>query len=343
MKQIVKIILVAVALSSILNAQNDNDLIPKDKVFYIQSAINYGKDNKGFWDLPGEKDFALNQQFKVWEYNIPEKKNYFQFSTDVDGDRKIKFFTAKNSEYIEMRLAGVNAFVEVYKGDDKNGTNIVINEKNNNSSQNFRFVYVNEGGFKIYNENSKILQLEDQNSNNGSKIVLGDDNDGTHTEWVLISDETRKPLSFPNKPKIESRQEGWADMSGIGRFIVQSVNNYGKNRGGCWDISGNDDPKKGDNIQVWDLSGVAPDRVYSLEEAQNKAYYNIIVGPSLGSDVVVDLHGNKYRNGSNIGTWEPGNSPAQNFYFKHLGGGKFKIYNQNNKILSLDNSSSKNG
>ena len=330
-------------LATNILAQNDNAQIPQDDTFYIQSAINYGKSNDGFWDLPGEKDFAIGQKFSVYNY-IPETQiNRFQFGQSIAADRKFKFITSENSEYLKIKLSSVNAFVDVVGGESNNGTEIQVYEGNKTSSQNFRFKYMNDGRFKIYNENGKIINLSNRSSANGSSIILWDDHDGPWTEWVLISETTRKPLILPNKAEITSCQKDWADMGGINRFIIQSANNYGKDNGGFWDIPGNNEPQKGDNIQVWDLGNVASDRIYSVMEAQNKGYYNIFVGTNTDLDLVIDLAENGYKNGTNIGVWESENNAAQNFYFKHLGNGKFNIFNENGKVICLNNGSSNNG
>ena len=239
-------------------------------------------------------------------------------------------------------MAGIKGFVDLVEGKSANGTKIELNKDNNTSSQNYRFKYMNNGRFKIYNENGKVLQLESRSSANGKKITLWDDHNGAHTEWVLISDNTREQLILPNKEKITTRPKAWADMGGIGHFVIQSALNYGKNQGGCFDIPGNKDPKKGDNLKVWDLDK-GTDRVYSVIKAKNKAYYNIVVGPSIGKDLVVDVANNGYPNETNIGVWKLKNNSAQNFYFRHLGEGRYKICNENGKILCLDNRTSKNG
>jgi uncharacterized protein YukE len=337
------LIIAFMLFSTTVFAQNDNHLIPLDDTYYIQSAINYGKNPGGVWDLPGSKDFAIGQIFTVSQYTPPAKKNHFQFETKEDGDRKYKLFVSKDKEYLKIRLSLTNAFVTAADEKGKNGTNIKIDAEKSSPAQNFRFVYVNNGRFKIYNENGKILQLESKSSANGKKITLWSDHAGPHTEWMLISDKTRQAITLPNKTPITSRQEGWTNMSGIGRFYIQSAMNFGKNGGGCFDIPGNNNPKQGDDLKVWDLGAGGTDRVYSLEESTNKAYYNIIIGPSLGNDYAVDMAGNGYKNGTNIMVWKLNRKPSQNFYFKHLGDGKYKIYNQNGKIITLANNSSQNG
>ncbi len=336
-------LLFTLLFSSFLLGQNDNNLIPLDDTYYIQSAINYGKNNGGVWDLPGNKDFAEGQKFSVWAYTPPaKKKGYFNVNSSIDVDRKFKFFKSKNGEYLKIRLATVKGYVSLVKNKKAKRTEIELCKETNSSAQNFRFVYMNNGRFKIYNENGKLLKLAKSNSANGTKIVLYNDWNGENALWVLISDKTRKALLLPNKKKITKRQKDWADMSGIGRFIIQSALNFGKNDGGCWDIPGNNHPKQGDNLKVWSLDE-GTDRVYSVVQAKNKAYYNIIVGPARGTDFVVDVAGNGYQNGTNIIVWKLKNKSPQNFYFKHLGNGRYHILNQNGKAIALANGSSQNG
>ncbi len=336
-------LVITLLLSTQLFAQNDNELIPLDDTYYIQSAINYGKNNGGVWDLPGNKDFAEGQKFSVWAYTPPaKKKGYFNVNSSIDVDRKFKFFKSKKSEYLKIRLATVKGYVSLVKNKKAKRTEIELCKETNSSAQNFRFVHLYNGRFKIYNENGKLLKLNSKNSNNGTKIVLWDEWNGNNAKWVLISDKTRKALVLPNKKKITKRQKDWADMGGIGRFIIQSANNFGKNDGGCFDIPGNNHAKKGDNLQVWSLDE-GTDRVYSVMKAKNKAYYNIVVGPARGTDLVVDLTGNGYRSGTNIRVWKVNNKASQNFYFKHLGNGRYHIFNQNGKAIALASGSSKNG
>lgn len=124
-------------------------------------------------------------------------------------------------------------------------------------------------------------------------------------------------------------------------FWIQSALNAGKNPGGCWDIPGHPNTmKKGQNIQSWKIDE-GPDRMYRFEKISGSRYYRILVGNS--SNMVVDLSGNKQNNGANIQVWEWNGSDAQQFYFRHMGNGRYKIFNKNNKAICLAGRSSKNG
>ncbi len=124
-------------------------------------------------------------------------------------------------------------------------------------------------------------------------------------------------------------------------FLIQSAINYGKNNGGCWDIPGH--PKsinKGSNIQVWDLDG-DHDRQYTILATNVKNYYEIRVGNTSNARVNVD--GGKTADGTNVEVWDRDGKPKQLFRFQHLGNGRFKIFDRNNKVICLANRSSNNG
>ncbi len=125
-------------------------------------------------------------------------------------------------------------------------------------------------------------------------------------------------------------------------FYIQSAMSYGKNNGGYWDVPGH--PKtitKGSNIQVWDLDS-GHDREFTLWASNTKHYYGIQVGNS--SSQRIDVQGAKKANGTSVKTWENTGKNHQKFLFKHLGNGKFKIYDFNSgKPICLAGRSNTNG
>ena len=330
-----RFILIFLLISITIIAQNDNNLIPKNESFYIQSAINYGKDAGGVWDLPGGEDkIAKKAIFGVWNLSAKERGKK---------DRLYKIFQAKDKEYVEIRLASVAGYVAVKDGKTKNGTKLYLLDQSKSSSQEYRFKYVGKGKFKIYNKNGKLIALDKKSSKNGSKLILYHDVDEDWAKWVLLSEKTRKGLRLPEPKKITERQSDWAEMSGSGRFMIQSGLNYGKDNNGFLDVPGTKNPKKNNNLQVWEKEDkIKSDRIFSVIPAKNKAYYKIIIAPNLGRDYAVEIKDNGYANGSNIQVGVNKNYYSQNFYFKHLGNGKYNIFNENVKVISLNNCSSKN-
>ena len=136
-----------------------------------------------------------------------------------------------------------------------------------------------------------------------------------------------------------------ADMPAGRSFIIQSAQNFGRDAKGCWDLAGSYTTEsqfiKGKNIQIWQLGSVQPDRIYTLVESSHQGYYEIMVGRH--SVARVDVSGGKLKKGDNIQLWDDNNSKAQRFLFKHLGNGRFKIYNANGKIVNLSSKNSNNG
>ena len=126
-------------------------------------------------------------------------------------------------------------------------------------------------------------------------------------------------------------------------FIIQSAQNYGRNGGGCWDVSGSfsseSDFVKGKNIQIWNVTNEV-DRVYTIKSSNTQGYYEIMVGRH--SVARVDISGGKQKKGANIQLWEDNNGTAQRFLFRHLGNGRFKIYSTNGYIINLKNTNSNN-
>ncbi|MGE0079438.1 MAG: RICIN domain-containing protein [Bacteroidales bacterium] len=125
-------------------------------------------------------------------------------------------------------------------------------------------------------------------------------------------------------------------------FLIQSAMNYGQNYGGYWDIPGTPQSiAKGSNIQVWDLDG-GQDRQFTILATNVKNYYEIRVGNT--SNARVDIEGGNKDNGASVKTWDKNNANNQKFLFKHLGNGRFKIYDLNSgKPICLAGRKNANG
>ncbi|MBU1096468.1 MAG: RICIN domain-containing protein [Bacteroidetes bacterium] len=301
-------------------AQYANDLIPKNEPFFIQSANDYGKRNFGYWDIPGgEENISEKAPLKVWELS------------DKNRDRKYVVVNSDKSGFVKIHIEGVAAYIDIVNAENKNGAKLQIYKPNNSSAQNFSFMYMGNGRFKIFNENGKMITVNGRSSDNGSEIQMWDNHDGSWGEWYLISAVDYRTI------KLEDNFAKKGDnMSGIRKVIIQSAMNYGKNSGGFFDVPGREYPKSGDNVTMWELSDYDIDRQYEIiNSISDFSYYNISIADN--SNLLLDLTNNDPANGSNIGLWERNGSAAQNFYFKHLGNGRFKIYNQNGKAVTLSN------
>ena len=300
--------------------QSINDLIPKGEVFYIQSAQEYGKSDRGYWDIPGgEENIREDAQIKVWAI------------ADAARDRRYVIENSPTAGFVKIHIDGIAGYLDIPGGDNSNGAKLKIFNKNNGWNQNFSFKYLGNGRFKIYSQNGKSVCLGGRNSQNGSELVMWDDHDGPWMEWVLISVKTKKPLLLEDKLAQSRKNEG-ADMTGIKSFYIQSALSYGKNLTGYFDVPGTKYPEKGNNLQIWELSDFSPDRFFEVTQSTSDiSYYNITVAGN--SNLVVDVANGSDADGTNVGIYERNNSPAQNFLFKHLGNGRFKIFAQNKKVV----------
>jgi hypothetical protein len=125
------------------------------------------------------------------------------------------------------------------------------------------------------------------------------------------------------------------------KFYIQSAINYGQNTGGYWDIPGKPDAiQKGSNIQVWSLDD-GHDRIFTIIESPEKGYYELQVGNT--TNARVDISGGKREDATNVQVWDRNGMPPQRFQFRHLGNGRFKIFDRNGRALCLARRSSANG
>lgn len=312
------------------NAQNSASVMETGKKFHIQSAMNYKRDNGGYLDIPGT--FTL----------INKGSNIQVWNLDNGEDRKFTLTNSNEVGYYEIIIGNTQeSRVDVAKGSTKNGTNVLVWEKNGGNSQKFTFLHLGNGRFKILDRNGKILTLYNRASSNGSNVQIWDNQDGVWAEWYVIDPETKKAY-IPTETVAYEETKLIGDSIPIGQnFWIQSAMDYGRDNAGYWDLPGNDSKMaQGSNIQVWNIDG-GKDRLYRVEKKFDSQYYQIYVGNM--SDGVVDISGGKNENGTNVQLWKKNNKPAQDFYFKHLGTGRYKIYNRNHKIINLEGRKNNNG
>ncbi len=128
-------------------------------------------------------------------------------------------------------------------------------------------------------------------------------------------------------------------------YYIQSAQTYGKSNKGYWDFPGtNPTYSKGQNLKVWAFEN-RPDRKFKFQYAGfiNGIYYFTIAPEYTKRRGVIDVSGGKSADGTNIQVWDRNNTSSQKYYFKHVGNGRWKIYNQNGKIVCLQGKSSENG
>ena len=315
-------------ISTFISAQMPSEM-PVGKSFIIQSAQNVGRNSDGCWDIPGffysEADFVKGKDLVIW-------------TLDEGADRLFTISRSSQDGYYELMLGKHSGGrVDIKGGHQKDGTNIQIWDDLNKSSQRFLFSHLGNGRFKIYTTSGKIVNLQNPNSKNGNKIRIWKDHDGLHNEWFLLDPVSKKPFVPTKEVPVETK----GDKPPSGNYIIQSAISHGRGANGCWDFPGSGfNGKNNANLQVWFLDNIKSDRYFSFKKSSNQQYYNINIGPT---DFCVDLIGGETSDGSNIAAWKKNNKPNQDFYFKHIGSGRYKIYHRSGKVVCLKAGKDKNG
>lgn len=158
-------------------AQNSSNM-PTGRKFFIQSALNYGKNNGGYWDVPGTPTTIVKGlNIQLW---------------DMDGgiDRQFSLSTSMMKGFYEIKVGNVR--VNIDGGKANNGTNVEVWDKDGTPKQMFCFRHLGEGRFKIFGRNGKAVCAAGRNSVNGANVHIWDDHDGPWMEWYLIDAQTKQ-------------------------------------------------------------------------------------------------------------------------------------------------------
>lgn len=300
--------------------------------FVIQSAMNYGRNNLGFWDVRGTPQVITNgMTFNVWALDTKAI------------DRLYTLYEAPESGYYYISV-GDNPNMVLNTADCKgssSGTGILAWEKHGDFCQKFYFQHLGSGRFKIFADNNHLIALDNRSSDNGAKIQMWENLDGAFVEWYLVDAETNQlfiPSATVNKASFPLRGTAVTQSK---NFYIQSANDYGRSNKGYWDVSNSGKPiTKSMKIEVWEVKSTV-DRLYRFEKDAESPYYRIYVANT--SNGVIDLVGAKTENGTKTHIWENHKGNSQKFYLQHLGNGRFKIRHMSGKILTLGGRSSENG
>jgi hypothetical protein len=156
------------------------------KEFWIQSAMNYGQNSGGCWDVPGD-NVAAKKGLNIQVWNIGN-----------GADRKFKFVSSqKYPGYYEIHsgLTGMNLALDNSGGDvrmQNKGNNIHFWERHGGKCQLFRIEHKGGGKFRIYNYDGFAVCLKGRKNNNGSNVHIWEDHNGNWMDWYLVDPATRK-------------------------------------------------------------------------------------------------------------------------------------------------------
>lgn len=183
---------IALVIALIAGAQTPAE-IPSGLEVLIQSAMNYGKNKGGHWDIPGKpQDIKKGSNIQVW--NI-----------DDGHDRLFTIMASGKPGYYEIQVGNTQrARVNIDGGKSANGTNVEVWDRDGNTKQLFKFHHLGNGRFKIYDHNNKILCLAGKKNANGTNVHIWNDHNGPFTEWYIINERTGKPFVPGSKVDIKS-------------------------------------------------------------------------------------------------------------------------------------------
>lgn len=176
----------------LLFAQPKPSAIPTEKQFIVQSAMNFGLDSSGFWDIQSNyKFFRKCIYLQVWDL-------------DPARGQKISLVNSPEFGYYEICVDSIKES-RVTVDTIKNEANIETKDKNDGANQRFLFHHLDNGRFVIYSRNSLVVCLTDCSSKDGSKIHLLDKPNGKCSEWFLIDPQTKK-IYIPSEtsPKLRT-------------------------------------------------------------------------------------------------------------------------------------------
>ena len=159
--------------------------IPTGKKFFIQSAINYGKNNGGYWDVPGyPKDIKKGSNIQVYNFDNNHDRTFSMHFKSSDGYYEIKIGNTRNSR------------IDIQGANTKNGTSVKTWTRNHQDNQKFLFEHQGNGRFKIFDKNSgKVICLAGRSSKNRSNVHIWDNHNGPWMEWYLIDAQTRRAFN----------------------------------------------------------------------------------------------------------------------------------------------------
>lgn len=159
--------------------------LPKEKTFYVQSALTYGSSSYGYWDFPtlggARKDMRL-----------------LIHALDNGPDRKFKLKSGNKYGYYEIApISNSNLRLDIAGGNnyiDDNGNKIIVWDRTSADNQQFKFVHLGGGKYKIYTPAGHAICTDGRRSGNGTAVNIWEDHDGLWMEWYLIDARTKQPI-----------------------------------------------------------------------------------------------------------------------------------------------------
>ncbi len=312
-----------------LHAQQENAEIRPGK-YLIQSAANFGIDNGGYWDIPGEPDVLSDgMNLKIWEYENSEGDQVYRVS---------RRSTADMYNIVPMKNFALGA--SAINNGCLNGADLRLEKRNNSMGQKFRFRHLGKGVFQIVSKNGLCVTIEDNLSENGKNLIFWEDEPGKLNKWVLLDANTKEPyipkrgLGSVHYSEIDVPEDTFYVQSAMALVEKFTDNNYNK---GFWDTPSSDSLlKHGTRMEINHLQDFGNDRIYVLKKDKKRRLYKFV--PKYNLNTAVSVSYNERKNNTPLVLEEGNDDEACWFYFEYVEGNRFKIFNVNGMVVTLADS-----
>lgn len=146
-------------------------------VFFIQSAINYKRNDEGYFDASGGGNARENLQLNKIsrnEWGLKDKLYTFENTNDA----YYFFIHPKHDKYVSLDIDG---------GVIENGRNVQLWESNGSVAQKFSLYHIGGGKFRITAANEKyVITAQSRHTGNGNNLVIFENENGIYQEWYLL-------------------------------------------------------------------------------------------------------------------------------------------------------------
>lgn len=304
--------------------------MPGYKKVRIQSAMSYGRSDKGFLEFPGGE--------KYWK----KKGNQMDIWTKDNNSNKL-FYLRRNADgYFFIRPTTCNGNIDAKNVPAQNGTPLHLWDTHGKISQHFYFKHLGNGRYKIYHRSGKVVCLKDNKTDrNGNKVHLWNDHNAISTEWFILDAYTNKPIVVDKKVGIVSKSLKGSRIDESKTFYIQSAMSHGRGNKGYFEFGGADWQKKGNRAQIWTKGNSSSNnKMYKFEKTPNGEFYWIKAAKSANG--VVDCKGGGTNKGTPLHFWSKHGGDSQKFYLKKLPNGSYKIYHKSDKVVCLQNNKTDN-
>lgn len=170
--------------SNIFLLAQDMAKIYEKRPYYIQSAMNYGKNQGGYWDIPGyPKTIKKGVNIQIYDFDDNKDRKFYFVKSSIEG-----YYEIIPGWETEMRI-DISGGKPNMK---KNGADIKVWTENGGDWQKFRLKHLGNGKFKILTTSGMAICLANRSNKNRTNVHIWEDHEGEFLEWYLIDASTKK-------------------------------------------------------------------------------------------------------------------------------------------------------